>query len=319
MKADAVFEGGGVKGIALIGAVCCLEDRGYQWQRFAGTSAGAIIASLLAAGYTGKELKDIIMNYDCRNYLDKYKIKPLSFFRKTTSLFKNKGIHSGNPIENFVKDLLQKKGKTKFKDISIDGKSRLKIIASDITEKNMLILPDDIAKYGIDPMEFEIAQAVRMSMGIPFYFRPVKLLYNKGTSFIVDGGLLSNFPVWMFDVEGIPKWPTFGFKLSGKSSNNSILTKIDFITFLFDIINTMIDKNEEIYVRHKDAVRTIFIPTLGISSTEFDITKEMKLKLFESGYNSANKFLDSWVFREYISQHRVSKSVNKGLSKINNL
>lgn len=59
MKADAVFKGGGIKGRGLIGAVCCLEEKGYEWHR--------------CAGYTGKELKDIMMNYDCKNYLDKYK------------------------------------------------------------------------------------------------------------------------------------------------------------------------------------------------------------------------------------------------------
>jgi Predicted esterase of the alpha-beta hydrolase superfamily len=305
MKVDAVFEGGGVKGIGLIGAVCCLEDRGYDWHRFAGASAGSIIAALLAAGYTGKELKDIMLDYDYRNYLDKYKLEMLSFFRKSTSLFRDKGIYSGNPIESFVSDLLIKKGKTKFKDISVNGKSRLKIIASDITQKDMLILPDDISKYGINPMEFEIARAVRMSISIPLYFKPVKLSYNKGWNLIVDGGILSNFPLWIFDVEGIPKWPTFGLKLVGKSSNNTVLNKLDFVSFLLDIFNTMIDKNEEIYIRNKDAVRTIFIPTLGVSSTEFDITKDMKLKLFKSGYSSAENFLDSWDFKQYIAKYRV--------------
>jgi NTE family protein len=305
MKVDAVFEGGGIKGIGLIGAVCCLEDKGYGWHRCAGTSAGSIIASLLAAGYTGKELKDIMMDYDCKNYLDKYKIESLSFFRKSTSLFKNKGIYSGNPVEDFVRDLLERKGKTKFKDVSVNGQTKLKIIASDITKKNMLILPDDISKYGIDPMEFEIAKAVRMSIGIPLYFRPVKLPYYKEYSYIVDGGLLSNYPVWIFDVEGIPRCPTFGLKLAGESSKNSVLTKIDFVTYLLDIVNTTIDRNEEVYVRDKDAVRTIFIPTLGISSTDFDITKDMKLKLFKSGYNSSEKFLESWDFKQYIDKYRI--------------
>ena len=55
--ADAVFEGGGVKGIALVGAVAVAEEKGYRWANLAGTSAGAIVASLLAAGYTGAEFR----------------------------------------------------------------------------------------------------------------------------------------------------------------------------------------------------------------------------------------------------------------------
>jgi NTE family protein len=60
LRADAVFEGGGVKGIGLVGAVTVMEERGYRWMNLAGTSAGAIVASLLAAGYTGPELAGIL-------------------------------------------------------------------------------------------------------------------------------------------------------------------------------------------------------------------------------------------------------------------
>ena len=56
LKADAVFEGGGVKGIGLVGAVAVAEERGYQWVNVAGTSAGAIVAALLAAGYSAAEI-----------------------------------------------------------------------------------------------------------------------------------------------------------------------------------------------------------------------------------------------------------------------
>lgn len=305
MKVDAVFEGGGVKGIGLIGSVCCLEDRGYQWNRFAGTSAGAIIASLLAAGYTGKELKDIIMNLDYREFLGKNKLKLLSLVSKSSSLLRNKGIHSGEPIRDYIGELLLKKKKVKFKDVSVDGKSRLKIIASDITQKNLLILPEDISRYGIDPMEFEIAEAVRMSLSIPFYFKPIKLSYKNSYSYIVDGGILSNFPIWIFDVDSTPRWPTFGFKLVEDRVSHTATGKTDFISFLLDVFSTMIDKNEEIYVKDKDAVRTIFIPTLGVSTTDFDITKEMKLKIFQSGYKSAEKFLNIWNFPKYVREYRT--------------
>lgn len=49
MFADLVLEGGGVKGIALVGAISVLEERGYEFQRVAGTSAGTIVGSLVAA------------------------------------------------------------------------------------------------------------------------------------------------------------------------------------------------------------------------------------------------------------------------------
>ena len=68
-------------------------------------------------------------------------------------------------------------------------------------------------KYNIDPLNFSIAKAVRMSISIPFIFKPILIEDNNNSSFMVDGGLISNFPVWLFDVEGIPRWPTFGLRL----------------------------------------------------------------------------------------------------------
>ena len=53
MYVDLVCKGGGVKGIALVGSVCYLEERGYVFKNIAGTSVGAIVASLLAVGYSG--------------------------------------------------------------------------------------------------------------------------------------------------------------------------------------------------------------------------------------------------------------------------
>src|SRR5271169_4563560 len=68
--ADGVFEGGGVKGIALVGALSSFESHGFKWCNLAGTSAGAIVASLLASGYNAAELKEIIGNLDYMKFED---------------------------------------------------------------------------------------------------------------------------------------------------------------------------------------------------------------------------------------------------------
>ena len=60
LECDAVFEGGGVKGIGLVGAIKAVEEFGYNFKNLAGTSAGAIVASLLAVGYTTNEIKSIM-------------------------------------------------------------------------------------------------------------------------------------------------------------------------------------------------------------------------------------------------------------------
>lgn len=58
LMADAVFEGGGVKGVGFVGAIAVAKERDYQCVNIAGTSAGAIVAALLAAGYSAAEMKD---------------------------------------------------------------------------------------------------------------------------------------------------------------------------------------------------------------------------------------------------------------------
>lgn len=307
MKANAVFEGGGIKGIGLIGAVCYFEKMGYRWNEFAGTSAGAIIASLLAVGYRGEALKNIMMNLDQKMFFKKRDIWKISMLKNTISLFKDKGIYSSKAVGRYIEELLLRKGKVTFEDISAGNKSPLKIIASDITKKSMLILPDDLVNYGINPMKFKIADAVRMSISIPLYFKPVKLRYGNKCSYIVDGGLLSNFPIWIFDTKDVPTLPTIGFKLTEKEGRGSNSKREDFISYLFDIMGTMLDKDEEVYVKDKYAVRTVFIPTLGVRTTEFDISRDMRLKLFESGYKSARRFLHLWDFNKYIRKYVAEK------------
>lgn len=310
-KFDAVFEGGGVKGVAFVGAIRKLEEEGYELQRCAGTSAGSIISALLAVGYTGEEVKEIMLNTDYNNFLDK-NISILSsgnIFEKAShayNLFMDKGLYSGDYFEEWIHNLLKGKGKTKFKDVCIDGQSRLKIVCADVSKSTMLILPDDLEKYGIDPMEFEISKAVRMSMSIPFFFEPVKLNHNQGTSFIVDGGIISNYPIWIFDTEGRPQYPTFGFNLDENELNYTAQGKTNFLYYAADVVSTCVfsSKNEDSYIRDKDLARTIDIPTLGVGTTDFDLSKKRSLDLYRSGYESTEKFLKEWDFDKYVQEYR---------------
>lgn len=308
MKADAVFQGGGVKAIGLVGAVCRLEKGGIRWQRVAGTSAGAIIASLIAVGYTSNELEDILYNIDFSKFKIKEPIRKIPGMGNILSLLINKGIFKTDYPEKYLKELYKKKGKTKFKDISINGESRLKVIASDVTNKKLLILPDDIKEYGIDPMELEISKAVIMSMSIPFLFYPTKLKYKDKNSYIVDGGITSNYPIWIFDVDGIPRWPTIGFKLN-ETGKNKILCKRknSFSCYISDIIDTLLECYDDRFFNERDKIRTINISTLGIKTAQFKISKKDKQELFNEGYNKANKFLDTWNFQDYIRKYRSEK------------
>ena len=90
MYADLVCKGGGVKGIALVGALLYFEECGYIWKKVAGTSVGAIVASLVAVGYTAKEIYDIMLKIDYHKFADKNTLQSIPLIGPPTSLFYSK-------------------------------------------------------------------------------------------------------------------------------------------------------------------------------------------------------------------------------------
>ena len=304
MYADLVCKGGGIKGIALVGALSCFEEYGYTWKKTAGTSAGAIVASLIAVGYKADEIRQIMYKIDYKKFADSNKLQSIPIVGPIASLFYSKGLHSGNYIENFLSEKFELKGKKYFKDIYENGESKLKVIATDVTRHKLIVLPDDLVEYNINPLTFEIAKAVRMSISIPFFFNPIILNKKNNPSYIVDGGLLSNFPIWIFDVNHKPRWPTFGLNLY----NDTPCATSDshgLIPYLIDVMETMLATSEEVYFKDSDSIRIVNIPTLGINTINFDITNEEIVALYNSGYNSTKKFLEKWNFDSYTRNYRL--------------
>ena len=179
--ADLVFEGGGVKGIGLAGALATLEERGYRPQNIAGTSAGAITAALLAAGYTAEELREIIVSLDYRQFQDRAWEDKVPLVERSLSLLLDLGLYEGDRFLAWIRERLEAKGVRTFADLVHDEfaddpryRSRLQVIASDVSKHELLVLPRDAKKLGIEPDDLDVALAVRMSMSIPVFFEPVR-------------------------------------------------------------------------------------------------------------------------------------------------
>lgn len=291
MNLDLVFEGGGVKAISYVGVLQALEENNYKIQRCAGSSAGAIISALIIAGYTSKELKDVICNTDFRLFNKNTKIGKIPVVGSFISLLVNNGKYDGSVIEQWMDTLLTKKGITKFKDVIVNGKSTLKVIVADITKRKMIILPDDLPEYGLDPLEFSIARAVRMSCSIPFYFTPGKLEYSNLTSYIVDGGLLSNFPIWIFDSDNT-SYPTMGIKIKDIDSYTS-QGKTGILSFFKDVIDAPINVDPENFVRNKDKLRILIIDYGSkLKASDFKKINKYIYPLIKNGYAQALSFLE---------------------------
>ncbi|MDZ5471034.1 patatin-like phospholipase family protein (plasmid) [Bacillus sp. 31A1R] len=294
MYIDGVFSGGGIKGFALIGAYEAIEQKGFKFKRVAGTSAGSIVAALAVANYSSKEIYELVDELDLKQFLDlRTSIVPFSV-AKWFWLYWKLGLYKGAQLEKWLEEALSKKGLKTFGDLPPHS---LRVIASDLTNGRMIILPDDLVQYGINPNTFSIAKAIRMSCSLPYFFEPVKLKSGNKTSLIVDGGVLSNFPMWLFDAENVKKIrPVLGIKLShnlNERPQNEINNAIQLFEALFE---TMKDAHDSRYISRKHEKNIIFIPTEGVLTTEFQLTNEKKKALFDLGRKQANQFFTRWGY-----------------------
>lgn len=322
-KVYGVFEGGGVKGTGLVGAVEVTEQQGYEFSNVAGTSAGAIVASFVAAGYNAAEMKEIMFALDYRRFQDGGFLNNIPLLGKPLSLLLHKGIYKGDYFERWIRDLLLQKNIRTFGDLVLPEaevaprwRYRLQVVASDISRGKLIVLPWDALDYGIAPDELDVARAVRTSMSIPYFYNPVIMKdKQQHPSYLVDGGVLSNYPVWLFDPEGdntTPVWPTFGYKLvePEEGKPRTIRGPISLLTALF---STMVEAHDARYIKDANFMRTIPIETLGIQTTQFAMTTKQKQDLYESGKKAATEFFGTWSFEEYVQKNlkeeRRSKKV----------
>lgn len=300
-RVNYVFEGGGVKGIGLVGALSVLEQNGYTFSNVAGTSAGAIVAALVAAGYEAGALKQIVESMDYEKMKDCGFTDKIPLFGALSSFVFEKGVYEGDYFESWIRDLLLNAPKpvrvfgdlvnTDANDIGVSY--RLQVIAADLTRGKMLVLPRDISDYDIDPLSFDVARAVRMSMSIPYFYEPVILKDSSGKSYyIVDGGVLSNYPIWLFD--SVQDTETIGFRLVEPEAGTPHMIKGP-VSMFMALFLTMLEAHDQRYIKDRDYVRSVLIPTLGVKTTDFDMTAEQRDALYQSGVDSANRFMERYI------------------------
>ncbi|MBT2618132.1 MULTISPECIES: patatin-like phospholipase family protein [unclassified Bacillus (in: firmicutes)] len=293
MIIDGVFSGGGIKGYGLVGALQELEEKGFVFHRTAGTSAGSIIAAFVAAGYTGKEMEKFFLDIDLSGLLDKRRgLLPIPF-AKWLLLYWKLGLYKGNALEAWVASKLAERNVVTFKDVRPKS---LRIITSDISNGKLVVLPDDLPNYGIDPSAFPVAKAVRMSCSIPYFFEPVKLNVGKSKFLFVDGGVLSNFPMWLFNSDQVRKErPVIGLRLSVDEiwKPHEVDNAVELFSALF---KTMKDAHDARYISKKHVHNIVFIPMKGISAMDFNLNDEKKGELINNGRQCTKEFLKKWTY-----------------------
>ncbi|XXX79922.1 patatin-like phospholipase family protein [Sorangium sp. So ce134] len=352
-RMNVVLEGGGVKGIALAGALQGLAEQVDEYNdsveefnrvnparfhkpklslenaRYAGTSAGAVIAALMASGYKPREIEEIIVGPDIARIADRGWLSRIPVIGKPADVaigvLGRLGMFRGDYLLEFLRAKLRDKGVRTFSDLVIDPKEtdprrryKLYITASDITRGRMLVLPASMNRldYGKDPDELEVALAVRMSISVPFVFRPIMLQGESGlTSFIVDGGLLSNFPLQIFDpsIEDpstlSPARPaTIGIRIL-RHRYHSIRFPGLTVRALYALASTAIEAHD--YDFSNNAIdelkwaRSIEIDTEGVSVLRFNLTPLEKEMLRNDGYVRMKRTASPEFFEQLLKIERT--------------
>ena len=298
MLADGVFSGGGIKGLAFAGGLQAAAEAGYdEWGRLAGTSAGAITAMALAVGYDAQGLRAQLDSIDFSTIAD---YGPLGQVEIPVNLELHRGATKGKALHAWIEKLLAEAPRKARKFGDLDP-GKLQVVGVDLAHTRMVVFPEDVALYvdehgqPLVPEEFPIADAVRISAGYPYFFPPLSLLdgHTKKPGVLVDGGVASAFPVFLFDAPK-PAHPTWGFRLFGGSgperpSYTAIggpFWPVDMLKAIVDTSTNALDKLEMLAFKP----RTISIPTGDIPTLDFALTEAQKKELYDSGYNTAKTF-----------------------------
>lgn len=329
---NLVFEGGGVKGIAYVGALNVLDEEGIlsNIERVAGTSAGAMVATLIGLGYSAQELQDILWSINFQNFLD----SSWGVIRNTTRLLEEYGWYKGDFFRNLMADYIKDKtGNSEttfgeFKKMRKDGLpfKDIHLIGTDLSTGYSKVFNSKFTP------NVTIADAARISMSIPLFFSAVRGKNNNDHVY-VDGGLLDNYAIKVFDnieylsskksarrtdyyerinktqekregkadtKEYVYNKETLGFRLDAKEEISMFLNQGEapakdinsFFSYTKALVSTLIDFQNNVHLHSDDWQRTIYIDSLGVSAIDFKISDTKKKKLVESGAQYTKSYLE---------------------------
>ncbi|MGD9250630.1 MAG: patatin-like phospholipase family protein [Desulfobacterales bacterium] len=322
---NLVFEGGGVKGIAYAGAMKVLEKEGIlkNIRRAGGTSAGSINAVLFAAGFNSTETLNVLNKLDFNDFRD----DSWGVLRDMQRLKNEYGWYKGDFFKEWIGDLLKRKtgsANITFKALLEHTGKELYVYASNLsTNFGEVYSPEHTPRR-------RVVDAVRRSMSIPLFFRAVE--DDRGDVF-VDGGVINNYPVKLFDREKyledeslrrIPKYyeeentklkakfpkssayiynkETLGFRLDsakeigvfrdGQEPQHNDIE--NFLDYTMELIKTVLAVQDSQHLHSDDWHRTVYIDTLGVGTTDFDLSDSRKKELVASGRKAAVAYLEWW-------------------------
>jgi len=317
---NLVMEGGGIRGIAYGGALAELDRQGVLAgiRRVGGTSAGAIQAALLAVGYSPAEIIAVVNDMPVQRLND----GRLIFFGGSARLLKQYGWYRGDQFARFMGELVARK--TGSADLTL---GQLHALAAQgrgrdlyVTGTNLTRQQTQVFSYETHP-DLRVADAVRISMSIPLYFRAVLLdaqgqvvrrpAPGQAVEVLVDGGLLANYPIDLFDqprylpassgAAGAPvvNPETLGLRLDRPEqlAYDTLATgRQQLAPYAINSLGTYVGALYTLALenlnpaRPADWPRTVSISTAGFNPKIKRMTAAQKQQLLDSGQNGVRQF-----------------------------
>ncbi len=310
---NLVFEGAGMRGIAYSGVLRQFEKSGISnnIKKVGGTSAGAITALMFSLGYNSDEIYDIISGTKFQKFNDGEFI----FFGGFSRLNGKYGWYKGDNFIKWLEKIIKSKtgnSEITFKELQEKGFKQLYVTGTSMNKQKLLIFSSETYP------QMKVKDAVRISMSIPLYFEAVFIdsigqVYKKhqgvkNLDVVVDGGIMGNFPIFMFDSIGvdsfnnkirIPNYKTIGVRIDSdlqikSDSLDRALVPVqisnisDYLQAFYLIVLENLNRNKLI---SEDWERTISVSSAGISPKIRKLTKEEKEALILSGEQHTLEFI----------------------------
>ncbi len=309
---NLVFEGAGIRGLAYSGVIKQLEDHNIMphIKKVGGTSAGAITALMISVGYNSTEIYDIISTTKFQKFNDGQFI----FIGGFSRMNKKYGWYKGAAFIKWLEHLIEEKTGNKditFSQLSGKGYKELYITGTCLNKQKLLIF--SAKTYP----NMKIKDAVRISMSVPMYFEAVFIdqegkVYKKhhakdNLDVVVDGGVIGNFPIFMFDsmsyLSGkpmrIPNMKTIGVRIDSELQikNDSLTQELismpvdnisDYLNAFYILILENLNRNT---LTAEDWKRTIAVSSVGISPRIKKLSPAQKQAFINSGEKYTLEFL----------------------------
>ena len=271
------------------------------------------MGALLAAGAPTATLHERLGNLDYSQFLDEDALDKVPLVGPALSVVFENGYAAGETLRTFMDTELGTLGVHTFADLRItddpgadprpEHRWRLTVMAADVTRGDLLRLPHDYERYGLDPDAQPVADAVRASTAVPYLYEPFELRYDGGTSQLVDGGLITNYPIDTFDrTDGQPaRWDTVGVTLLPKlpEGDPQLLPQIRLarvlpgVRFLESVVVTAVVGRDQGYLAQPWVQeRSIEVDSSNVAAPfDFGIDSAQAEELYQHGRDAATQFL----------------------------